>query len=325
MERVKELMDVHFSPRHVYAMLELAAEQETTSDQLLSRVQEMVLTGQMPATLDDLGITRADDYRAWANDATHDIAGVHGEGYRGHQYGQVLIRNTEAILGEGMGVYGAGRLRNDCVAYVQVEIKDTLHAPGGVDYRPFLMATTSFDGSIATTYKRGFTKVVCDNTHEMALGEKGETYRIKHTRNSDLRIKDARMALNILNKAAEEFEAEVAKLQSIDVDDLAWQKFVEAYAPIKDDASPRSITMAETKREGLTRLWTTDFRVQPWQGTAYGVVQAVNTFVHHVGIVKGASRPERNLLRAVQGGASDLDRSTAQLLGQVLDLDLAAV
>lgn len=295
MERVRELMDVHFSPRRVYVDMGLG------------------------------GLVEDEDRRAWVNDATGEVAAIHSEGYVGHQYGEALIRNTEAILGQGVSVYGAGRLKNSTVAYVQVEMDETLHASGGVDFRPWLMATTSFDGSIATTYKRGFTKVVCDNTREMALSEKGQSYRIKHTRNSELRIKDARVALDILNKAAEEFEAEVDKLLKVQVSDQQWQQFVEAYAPIKTDASQRSITMAENKREELSRLWLGDYRVQPWQGTAYGVVQCVNTFVHHVGIVRGTSRQERNLLRAVEGGASDLDRGTADLLGKVLDLDLAAV
>ena len=37
--------------------------------------------------------------------------------------------------------------------------------------RPNLLATTSFDGSIASTFKRTVTNVVCDNTREAALAE----------------------------------------------------------------------------------------------------------------------------------------------------------
>lgn len=93
--------------------------------------------------------------------------------------------------------------------------------------------------------------------------------------------------------------AEVEQLLRIEVSDRQWRRFVEAYAPIKADASPRSVTMAGKKRHDLTRLWTRDHRVQPWAGTAYGVVQAVNTYVHHLGTVRGANRIERNMIRAV--------------------------
>jgi hypothetical protein len=40
------------------------------------------------------------------------------------------------------------------VAWVQVKMADTLSV-AGVEFRPFLTATTSMDGSIATTYQIG--------------------------------------------------------------------------------------------------------------------------------------------------------------------------
>ncbi len=100
MERIRELLNVHFSPRLVYYTLEQAKanspdfDPATYVDPLLARVQEMVLTGQMPASMDDLGIRQERDRRAWANDRDHDVAEVHSEGYVGHDYGTALIRNT---------------------------------------------------------------------------------------------------------------------------------------------------------------------------------------------------------------------------------------
>lgn len=36
--------------------------------------------------------------------------------------------------------------------------------------------------------------------------------------------------------------------------------------------------IAEKKRAGLQKLYTHDLRVAPWAGTAYGVLQAANTY-----------------------------------------------
>jgi hypothetical protein len=76
--------------------------------------------------------------------------------------------------------------------------------------------------------------------------------------------------------------------------------------------------MAENRRETLTRLWNHDSRVSPWQGTAWGVMQAVNTYTHHEGVVRGAPRAERNMLRAVTGGVDQLDAGTVATLNKVL-------
>ena len=76
--------------------------------------------------------------------------------------------------------------------------------------------------------------------------------------------------------------------------------------------------MAENKRDALQRLYRHDDRVAPWAGTAHGVLQAVNTYEHHEGTVRGATRPERNMLRTVTGDFAKLDRDTWGALQSVL-------
>jgi len=76
--------------------------------------------------------------------------------------------------------------------------------------------------------------------------------------------------------------------------------------------------MADTKRQQLTELYTEDPRVAPWSGTAHGVLQAVNTYEHHLGAVRGASRPERNMIRTATGEFGKLDRSTLATLRSVM-------
>lgn len=80
----------------------------------------------------------------------------------------------------------------------------------------------------------------------------------------------------------------------------------------------RARTSAEKKRDGLSRLWNHDARVAPWKGTAWGVVQAVNTWTHHEQTVRGAARTDRNMLRAVDGTTDTLDRATLTTLRKVL-------
>jgi hypothetical protein len=73
--------------------------------------------------------------------------------------------------------------------------------------------------------------------------------------------------------------------------------------------------MSNSKRASLQRLYDHDERVAPWSGTAHGVLQAVNTYEHHEGVVRGTTRPERNMLRAVAGEFGKLDRKVFRTLG----------
>jgi phage/plasmid-like protein (TIGR03299 family) len=197
-----------------------------------------------------------------------------------------------------------------------VEVPDTITTPEGVAFRPNLLACTSHDGSLSTTYKRTITNVVCDNTMAAGLSEVGQQIKVKHSRNSKLRLTEARDALAIIHTVADDFAAEVKALCETAVSDQAWSAFLQVHTPMPEQG--RGVGMADRERQALTRLWNADARVSPWRGTAWGVVQAVNTYTHHEGTVRGMSRPERNMARAVTGKASDLDQAVAVELDRVL-------
>jgi phage/plasmid-like protein (TIGR03299 family) len=202
-------------------------------------------------------------------------------------------------------------------------VPDSITTPEGVNFRPNLLATTSFDGSIATTFKRTVTDTVCDNTRELALSEKGQQVKVKHSRYSQLRITEAREALAMVHTLADDFAAEVAMLCAVKVSSAQWQRFLDVRVPSIDAKTglaltARSRTLADNKRDGLNRLYRHDVRVAPWAGTAHGVLQAVNTYAHHEGIVRGTHRAERNMLRTVTGEFGDLDRASWSELAKVL-------
>jgi len=76
--------------------------------------------------------------------------------------------------------------------------------------------------------------------------------------------------------------------------------------------------LADKKRDSVHRLYWCDDRVSPWAGTAYGVIQALNTYDHHEGSIRGGQRAERNMLRTVNGDLGKLDRTTLSTLTGVL-------
>jgi phage/plasmid-like protein (TIGR03299 family) len=277
--------------------------------------------GELTATAltpDGVVTTRDEQRKAIMHPITGRVFGVFGkESYKMHQFNRWLLDEVAVIVDDELSIGSAGVLKEGAVAWVSIEVPDTITTPEGVAFRPNLLATTAHDGSLATTFKRVVTNVVCDNTHGIALREDGQQFKVKHSRNSLNALTDVRDALALVHSIADDFAAEVATLTAQKVTDYTWTKFLDAYAPLKDDQSGRSRTMAENKRDSLNRLYNHDARVAPWRGTAWGVVQAVNTMVHHEGIVRGTSREERNMLRAVTGGADKLDTSTIDMLGAV--------
>lgn len=261
--------------------------------------------------------------QAIARSDNDHVMGIFTAGYERHQYNEWLLTSVANILDDSLSISSAGLLRGGAIAWVEVSMPAAIMTPEGVEFRPNLLATTSFDGSIATTFKRTITATICDNTREMALGERGQQVKVKHSRNSALKLAEARSALEIVHRTGDEFAAEVAKLCRIDVDERAWAQFLDIHAPLTDPVTRerlegRSLSIVTSKRDALQNLYRSDERVEPWIGTAYGVLQAVNTWEHHNSVVRGATRPERNMLRTVSGDFSRVDQAAWKELSSVL-------
>ena len=244
------------------------------------------------------------------------ILGVFKSGYTGHDYTTWLLEQVAEILDDDLAIGSAGLLKGGALAWVSIEVPETITTPEGVAFRPHLLATTSFDGSVSTTYGRKVQLVVCDNTHAVAMAERGQQMKVRHSRHSQVRLADAREALALVHTIADDFAAEVATLTSITVSDGDWSRFLDEIAPVPE-ADGRGRTLAQNKREGLQRLWDHDTRVAPWRGTALGALQAVNTFTHHESTVRGMARSERNMLRAATGATDALDKKVIDTILQV--------
>ena len=109
----------------------------------------------------------------------------------------------------------------------------------------------------------------------------------------------------------------IAKLCAWPVTNGQWSRLLDKVVPVPADKG-RSQTMATNKRDSLQRLYHFDNRVAPWQGTAFGVLQAFNTYAHHESIVRGAERAERNMANAVLGVT---EASDAEILAELAQIE----
>jgi phage/plasmid-like protein (TIGR03299 family) len=272
------------------------------------------------AELEDGQVARrvpAERHKAIVRPDTGVVLGIVSPSYTVHDYRTWLLDHVASLVGEA-GIGSAGLLERGGRAWVQVEVPDTAQTPEGVAFRPFLTAATSLDGRMATTYLTGAQVVVCDNTLAAAMSEEvARKFRIRHSSHSQLRVDDARSALNLLDATQASFAAHVRKQCSIDVTDAAWERFLRAHFPLKDELAYRSHPQLD-RRQAVRELWRSDPRVEPWRGTAYGVLAAVNTYEHHVATGKSTrSRAERNAFRAMTGRFDVIDAKTLATLEMV--------
>lgn len=239
--------------------------------------------------------------------------GTVGTGYEVHPYSEWLIEEVASLLdvSEGeLGIGSAGLLMGGAVAWVQIEKPENVSI-GGDLVRPFIVATTSLNGKFATSYKTGTTRVVCDNTLDAFHAGAGSGFKAKHTKNSKLKLAEARRVLELSFKFQDGELAEFDRLMNATVTDDQFWSIVGQLDPVPADRGHKQ-TMINNKRIILNTLWNDDPMVAPYKGTAWGVVQTYNTYEHHHSrsYSKNGSatvRPEKNFLNFLSGKTADND------------------
>jgi phage/plasmid-like protein (TIGR03299 family) len=265
---------------------------------------------------------------AWIRPDTRAVMGIFTDGYQGHGYSEWLLTNVANMFDADLQCSSAGLLRGGAVAWVEVSMRETLSTPEGVDFRPNFLATTSFDGSIATTYKRTVTETVCDNTLSLALTEdsQGQMVKVRHSKYSKTRLSDMRETLHIEYEVmADAFSAQVKELCAVTFTDRDFERLLDIESPLPEvtpntkqtAGEARALGRAEKRRDTLTNLWVRDPRVSPWHGTLFGAVQTFNTFAQHENTVRGGEvkRAERNMLAAIGG---DIEKGDSRVYGNAL-------
>lgn len=253
------------------------------------------------------------------------ILGVHGmDSYKVHPYQEWLLDTVVPILDNGLGIGLAATIRGGAVAAVSVEMPENIVTPEGVEFRPHLLATTSHDSSVATSYHRGVTVF----GHPMAAGiakrvvggnpmaPSRERFAIRHTRNSYSRFKDTLAAVKVIEDIVADFQEEITELVCTDVNDRQLQAFFDLMYPLPDEDG-RKRTLAMNRQAALGKLLREDDRVSPWSKTAWGILLAVNIANHELGIVRG-DRDERNLTNLVYGSYVAQDQKALKLIQEVL-------
>lgn len=186
-----------------------------------------------------------------------DVLGTVGGRYR--------IFSNEEILDFGDTLTGgrrrwetAGSINGGTTVFATlVDLDDIVLDPNGSadTIRRYLMLASSHDGSSTMVAKKVNTRVVCKNTLNIALGEKGDEFRIRHTQGMDTKIEDAKRALGFAAEYDDIFEAEAkAMIEKTITKDAFWNLVTDIFPKPEDNVRGRE-TKWETKTADIMWLW----------------------------------------------------------------------
>ena len=245
--------------------------------------------------------------------------------YQIHQYQEFLFQKVKDILDDGeLHVGSAGLLRRGAGAFMTVEPSESLISQCGLELKPRLLAATSHDSKLATTYMMVGTIVVCDNTLAAALAENSPKYKARHTKKSKIRLEEIRQTLGLeIATSGDELVRFIDSLADTTVSESQWQQILEQLVPIPTNPLNRVAARLENKRNQLNTLWTSDYRCAPWTGSALGVLQAFNTYRLHIAgeASDKENEPEkrfdRNMTNLISGEALRKDKEILAAIATV--------
>lgn len=252
------------------------------------------------------------DMKAVYHSETLDCFNVFGKGYRTHQFSE-LTQVAANLVDDDINIGSAGLLKKGAIGWVSIERPESIEVLEGFSVRSSILFTTSHNGALATRIKPVNTFVVCDNTHAVALREKGSQFTARHSKNSSLKIQNIREALGFIQRMDAEIEHEIRTLSEWKVTDGDFAKVLDVIVPVDIDGTKTAITNAKTKRQTIVGLYEADPRVAPWRGTALGVLQAFNTYNHHNDENK-ARQSERNMMNLLNGKTLKSDQAVLRAL-----------
>jgi phage/plasmid-like protein (TIGR03299 family) len=234
--------------------------------------------------------------------------------YKIHQYRDWLLDNVATILGDGVAISSAGLLAGGFEAFVSVSL-ESVQRHAGVEYLPTAYFATSGNGKLSTQGGACVTLPICDNTLGAGIGEavhNGSQVKVRHSANSlTIGTRDRfRSAFGLLTDAGDAFNRQVEVMTNTPVDADQWAAFKTAYAGDISELEGRARSFAETAHAALQARWEDhDPMVALWSGTAFGALQAANTYAHHDAIRRGGleGRVSGNLREAITGGWTDHD------------------
>ena len=127
-----------------------------------------------------------------------------------------LADMLDEIIEGGAEIETAGALGNGSTVWFLAKMPEYAEPVDGDVLESYIMGTTTHDGTGSIRFLPTSCRVVCQNTHRIAIGEhKTKGIAFRHTKNANIRAKQAQEALNLSRKRFELFSEQAEQLAKV--------------------------------------------------------------------------------------------------------------
>ena len=224
------------------------------------------------------------DSRVLFRSDTQEALSIVSSKYHVVQPGQVLEFFRDITEKHGFKLSAAGSLFGGKRFWGTAEVGKTFNAVDKDKINGQLLLATSVDGTLATQAKFVSTRVVCNNTLTIAMGETGRN-AVRQTHSSAWDANEFKIDLGLIDTGWEKFHNNIKRLTDTKVSDsFARNFFQKQFFDNGFDAENQGLG-AYRKVNTLMHLFKNGTGSEYSNGTAYGIVNAATELFTH-GITK---------------------------------------
>ncbi|MBE0609465.1 MAG: DUF932 domain-containing protein [Dehalococcoidia bacterium] len=251
------------------------------------------------------------------------VLGVVGSRYTVVQ-NVTAFRAIDRWLADGRVKYEtAGALDEGRKVFILVRIGEDFTIAGTDPVTPYALVTNSHDGSSGLGVKLVSTRVVCQNTLNVALREKGERIGIRHTASAEANIESAAQALGLVSRQQAEMMQRFEQLAQMNAGHPLVEQVVELVAP---DPAKVTVSLTERQRNRAGRRhesFMTFLRHAQELPTIvsaggldnrWGLFNATTEWTEWVDPTKSTQILERRMVGSLEGAVSDARQQVYDLL-----------
>lgn len=254
---------------------------------------------------------------------TEAALGIVGARYQPIQNRQAFAFLTDLVADADAKFETAGALDSGRTVFVSMQLPDdiVLDAEGAADLiKIYLMAVNSHDGSSQFITQVTPIRPVCRNTVRWAAEHAVAKWAVRHTSNATERIAEARRALGLTLKYAEEFEAEATELLHAPMSDGQFDEFLRSLFPLDDDASSRLRSNVYARRDVARTLFRQSDTNANIRGTAWAAEQSIIEQLDWMTTVRAPKSLTEDIVRGARIVDGTNDDTKTRVHRQLLEL-----
>lgn len=217
---------------------------------------------------------------------------------------------TDSLVGEGLTYESAGALSGGKKVWLLGNLPSTSIL--GDKVIPYICFANTFDGSGAIQVCCVHTRVVCENTLNLALSTAKRKWSTRHVGDMQSKLQEAQITLGLINKYTEELNIEAERLAAASITDAEVEAMLDNIYPIKpEDGEIRKRRVDQLKEGFFNCLQAAD--IKQFRNTKYAVVMAATDYADHSEPMRKTANFEANRWYSVMQGHPFVDTIYKQL------------